>query len=274
MPSSALSYYLSVLANARLVKLHLDNGYNANYEAERFVHDVEAGHYFYPKTFAREIPVGRKLKFRYPIVPLLKIRAENLCWWGRIGANTHFNYKSYPCSAVYAYRVLTDLGRRPPERGAEVEVFPDDWDLPEAIMPQGVNLTPNENLQGWSPSTILSHTQRAFLFEAVVEEGIFPVDIPDWSYNKRLMTAVSIELENLQQIAPGDNPISDTGSQGQLTFSVPEYACPRVEKLLDFEGRSNTAIVEPISMMGIRHMYRVRHTTRDNNKQKKMQIET
>lgn len=53
MPSSAMSYYLSVLANARLVKLHLDNGYSANYEAERFVHDVEAEHYFYPKTFAR-----------------------------------------------------------------------------------------------------------------------------------------------------------------------------------------------------------------------------
>lgn len=129
-----------------------------------------------------------------------------------------------------------------------------------------MKLTPNENLQGWSPATILSHTQRAFLFEAGVEEGMFPVDIPDWSYNKRLMTAVSIELENLQHVAPGDSPTSDIESQGQLTFSVPECMRPRVEKLLDFEGRSNTAIVGPISMMGIRHMYRVRHTTLDNNK--------
>lgn len=39
MPSSALSYYLSVLTNARLVKIHLDNGYNGNYDAERFVHE-------------------------------------------------------------------------------------------------------------------------------------------------------------------------------------------------------------------------------------------
>lgn len=144
---------------------------------------------------------------------LRKLRAEGMRWWGQIGANSHFYYKSYPCSAVYARRILADLGERllprrhgEPEAAEEDELeevlpqipelpapdFPTDWNLHGAVMPD--NLTPNENMQGWRPSTQLSQIQQNFQAEAGIGEDHFPLDIPDWTLNKRLMVAVSIEL--------------------------------------------------------------------------------
>lgn len=112
-----------------------------------------------------------------------KNRAENLSWWGRVTRETHFNYKSYPCSAVYAYAILNDLLDEPI----------DEWDLPENIRPVVENLVPNENLQGWRRAEGLSRTQQAFLNEAGVFDGIFNTENNDYTYNRELMSAISVD---------------------------------------------------------------------------------
>lgn len=121
-------------------------------------------------------------------------------------------------------------------------------------------------MQGWRPLTQLSQIQRNFLAEAGISDNHFPLDNPDWTLNKRLIVAVSIELENIKSIASGEVPESNVGSQGQLTLSNSDDNRLRTAKLLDYEGRSNTDMIGPISMMGIRHMYRVRHIVDDDNK--------
>lgn len=41
------------LCLARLAQIHIENGYRSNYNTDKFVHDVQAAKYFYPKTLAR-----------------------------------------------------------------------------------------------------------------------------------------------------------------------------------------------------------------------------
>lgn len=103
------------------------------------------------------------------------------------------------------------------------------------------------------------------LNEAGVQVGVFHVDNRDYTYNKELMNAISVELENLQWIESGEEPTGVSGSQGQLTYNLSYGPEDEVEKRGDFLGESLLNIVGPISLMGIRHLYRIRHNVAHRN---------
>ncbi|CAG9840816.1 unnamed protein product [Diabrotica balteata] len=224
VPPSALSYYLATLTYARLVQIHLENGFETDWQTERFSRDVQ-------------------------------------------------NARSYPCTAVYAKRILAEFNV-PREQellddDKEEEVDENDdsrvWNLPQAIRPAG-NLIRNRNLQGWLPSQGLSRIQQAFLAEAGVVAGLFECENQSWNFNRKLMEAVSIELSNLQHIEAGDCPTVVAGSQGQIPFNKPQPPEHGMTLEIDCDrtGSSLLEVAGPIANLGVKHLYRTQHIIENN----------
>lgn len=124
IPKSAFAYYCAILTNHRLLKIHTENSFDANYETIKFIQNIDNEPYFCRQTLARylsgfgntRILGGRSLKFYYPPAVLRKIRVNTLRWWGRVSEATHHLYLRYPCPAVYYLRLMNEyLEQEPPD---------------------------------------------------------------------------------------------------------------------------------------------------------------
>lgn len=208
MPKSAFAYYFAILTNHRLLKIHTENSFDANYETIKLIQNIDNEQYFYPQTLARylsgfentRILGGRSLKFYYPPAILRKIRVNTLRWSGRVSEATHHLYLRYPCPAVYYLRLMNEyLGQEPPDEpvdGGEEEEAPEPNDIEQWNLPKRMRLAigrPNINLQGWKPLVKLSPVQRAFFDAADFDPRENPKGL-EWSYNLALMNAVSMKF--------------------------------------------------------------------------------
>lgn len=83
-------------------------------------------------------------------------------YFGEASPLTQPVYKAYPCVAVYAQRILADIG------GAV------DWDLPAGIRPDDGNaIHQNPNMMGYQPSVPLTPEQNAFLSKVGITHNSF-----------------------------------------------------------------------------------------------------
>ncbi|CAH1106824.1 unnamed protein product [Psylliodes chrysocephalus] len=272
MPESALADYCAILTTQRLLKIHIENSFDANYETTKFVRDIDNAKYFYPKTLSRylsgfgntRIVGGRSLKFYYPPAVARKVTVDDLRWWGRVNDQTHHLYLNYPCTAVYYSRVVHDyVGRQQfveaEGEEEEEEDADEDLDLPARIRPlQWDRSSPNVNLQGWKSRTHLTNIQRGFLDTADFDPRESPRGL-EWNYNPSWINAVSIELENLNFIEAGTVAESSGGSQGQTTFAFPYSDDELPVSTGDFIGKSNLDVSGPIANLGVKHLYRVKY---------------
>lgn len=268
---SAFAYYCAVLTYKRLLQVYRDNQFEIEPFEETFIKQVDAGEYLVPSVLATylngfgntSIPSGRDLKLN-----LRRPEYENVDdlpgWFGQVGANTHYLYKSYPCLAVYAYRIQHDLGL--PEEALDdeeddVAAEPDGrWDLPEELRPVGRAGRPTENLLGWRRSERLSREKRDFLHLCNITAQEFPSNNRGLCFNMRLMNAVNTELRNVERLNFQTVSTLSAGSQGQLTFDK-FYATARegVEVRQQCITNSMSGPLGPASFIGGSLVYRTIH---------------
>ncbi|KAG8303870.1 hypothetical protein J6590_108021, partial [Homalodisca vitripennis] len=140
VPLSALAYYCAVYTYARMLDVHRANFRGLSYEESEFVAKVKEFENLIPKSLSTVLagignttcPNGRDLKFR--LLPRNYREGEYMDveipgYFGMAGPTTQPLYHSYPCIAVYAQRILADIG------GVQ------NWDLPDGIRPDDANAT-------------------------------------------------------------------------------------------------------------------------------------
>lgn len=128
-------------------------------------------------------------------------------YFGEDGPNTQPVYKSYPCVAVYAQRILAEVNE-------EVE-----WNLPEDIRPANPRATnPNSNLLGYRQAMPLSNEQKAFLSKVGITRHNFNFYNGSIALNIPLILAIQRELSEVKGIIMSPFPNVSVGSSGQLAF--------------------------------------------------------
>lgn len=157
---------------------------------------------------------GRNLLFR--LAPRA-YQAAGGCtgWFERIGANSHWKYAAYPCTAVYARRIMEELNLQGPAQA--------DWHLPDVIQPvEEHHGFPTRNLLGYGPLVRPRPDALAFIQSSGVTGANFPSTYDCASYNRALMSAISAELQNTDTFKPRTpSAFTPTGSKAQLgVFSI------------------------------------------------------
>lgn len=177
VPESAFAYYSAVFAYARMLDIQQNNFRGLTFDETEYLAKVKEFNSPIPKALSMSLaglgnttcPNGRDLKFRLAEREYhdgVYQRVEIPGYFGEAGPHTQSVYKSYPCVAVYAQRILAEVN-------AEV-----NWNLPEGIRPANPQATtPNSNLLGYKQATPLSNEQRAFLSKAS-----YPFQLQQWKH--------------------------------------------------------------------------------------------
>lgn len=124
-----MGYYCAVYIYARMLDVQRNNFRGLTFEEKKFLAKVKEFNTPIPKALSMVLagignttcPNGRKMKFRMMNRQYVDDEYQEVeipGYYGEVGPATQPLYKSYPCIAVYAQRILADLG------GDE------DWDLP------------------------------------------------------------------------------------------------------------------------------------------------
>lgn len=222
--SAVFHYYGAVLTYKRLLEVVRDNQFQISPDEIRFIEQINDGEYLVPSVLSTYlsgfgntfVPSGREVKFvmKRPPRRATKRADDKVGWFGRVNADTHYLYRSYPCLPVYASRIQADLG------GMNDQVDNDDpgnWNLPPEIRPDLEDAGfPNENLLGWRPRSDLNHEARRFITNCQITQDRFESANPNLCLNIQLMHAVSTELSLIDRVKCQDVPKVPTGSQGQL----------------------------------------------------------
>lgn len=158
--------------------------------------------------------------------------ADKNGWFGAVNENTHYLYKSYPCSPVYASRVQQDLrysGFPDDDVVQDVDQLDEDdievdeneriWNLPDEIRCQAQGCgNPNENMLGYKYAEKLNSEKISFLTSCGINPNRFTSVNTGDTLNIELMNAVDSEYREVQHIKNGMAPTLITGSIGQLPF--------------------------------------------------------
>lgn len=140
IPQSVFAYYSAVYAYACMHDVQQNNFRGLTFDEKEFLSKMKEFDSPIPKALSTTLaglgnttcPNGRDLKFR--MLPRAYVEGEYNGveipgYFGEATPLTQPLYKSYPCIAVYAQRILADIGG----------VI--DWDLPAGIRPQDANAT-------------------------------------------------------------------------------------------------------------------------------------
>lgn len=257
VPESALAYYCSVYAYARMLEVHQSNFRGLTYDEREFLAKVKEFDQPIPKALATvlagigntTVPNGKELKFK--MLPRAYAEGEYLGvniqgYFGTAGPETQALYKSYPCIAVFAQRILADLG-------GDI-----DWNLPQGIRPADANAVhPNPNLLGYRPSVHLSAEQIAFLSKTGVTPDHFQFDNGSLAINISLILAVQRELNQVKGIQFSPFPNVSAGSTGQIVFShSTSSVLPGYDVSEDLILRSQVRISNPVAFVASCAKYR------------------
>lgn len=152
VPQSAFAYYSATYAYARIIDVHQSNFRGLTFDESEFLSKMKEFNSPIPKALSTVLaglgnttcPNDRDLKFRmlpreYQDGEYQDVEIPGS--FGEASPQTQPLYKSYPCIAVYAQRILADIS-------GDV-----DWDFPNGIRPADDNaLHPNANMLGYKPS--------------------------------------------------------------------------------------------------------------------------
>lgn len=216
VPSSAVSYYFAVCTWARMLRLHLENGYSCSPDEERFVEQVNSLNLRIPTLLAHylagfgntRVPNGRDIRFRLSDRTYQRI-GEMPGWFGRVSAASQPLYQSYPCLAVYASKLLADVSRQP---------FQAFWQLPDEIRPlQPGAVGPTAAMLGFGPRLRTNEQQKAYLEGVGISSDYMPPSAnPELPLFVDLLLTLQTELDAVDGIRKSPIPAQCVGSQGQL----------------------------------------------------------
>lgn len=261
IPESALSYYAAVCTTYRLLHLQRSNSLPLSLDEDRFVEQVASMQLECPPLLAHylsgfgntRVPSGRDIRFRMLDRPLTVTRGEIQGWFGRVSAETQALYASYPCLAVYAARVLSDVNPA---------AYARDWTFPDEIVPNiGGGVRPSTACLGYAPRARLSPTQIAFIEGLNIVHGErFPSANRSFPISIDLLNAVKNELRQCKDVKLSPLPTSIVGSQGQLGRVIFDN---EFEQIVDRPTTFNSPYLMPneISALASAFGYRVYHDT-------------
>lgn len=286
VPDSAFAAYCATLTYARLLAVHSHNGYPLSYDEREFLSEVKQGQFVIPNLLQIyldgigniTVPEGRELRFKLLRPHYVRGAFGNVAipgFFDRVGPDTHFLYKSYPCLAVYFDRLLHDMAAHPGEEG--------DWDLPDNISPDDPEEPapnpddeqvirrrdpvahpdfPTENMLGYRTSSTLSSVMKSWLIsEARVNVNRVSFDNESIAYSSSLMNAVCTELRQCDvfKLAVLDLQ-SANGSIGQLLSVAPVLTTvPEYESVMD--ATSLTKLSDVVTSLAGPFRYRSFHST-------------
>nr|WAK75587.1 MAG: hypothetical protein [Partitiviridae sp.] len=220
VPQSALAYYSGVVLYARMLHIHAANGFQTSRDEDAFVQRVSEGRYPLPEPITDfimgfgNVTLLSGAYVQFQLLPRQYQQAGGLPgWFGRVGSQTHYLYKSYPCLAVFARRIQEDIAA---SRRAAHAV---GWDLPEEIQPaEAEHGLPTPNLLGYARAVQYRQEVVTFLTSTGVEEDSFPSVNASVPFCVELMNAVAQELANTTAFRLTSIIYDAQGSQAQIPW--------------------------------------------------------
>lgn len=151
--------------------------------------------------------------------------------FGKVGATTHWKYKTMSSPLVFLLRIIEDL------RVSTNPEAPADWDLPAEIIPTapGYDLKPNVNLLGWVSDVPMSGDQRREVIRCnfTVDESL-GVSRNPWGgpINLTLMSSISQSIAKAKGLItiPGSGMAEGSMSQVMYTQTHPDSLEPVPKK--------------------------------------------
>ena len=226
VPHCAFQYYCAAILYSRMLDVHAQNGYPVTYEEMEFVRVIKGCDYPVPgpnELYLSGIgnttmPSGRNVNFR--MLEREYVESEDLSqgWFGRVGPETHFLYRMYPCLAVYVRNIQASLLYTENPNAANF-----GWNLPADIRPIEDAGLPTTNMMGYDIPEKFGGEQLAFLREL----GFAAEHTPE-SVNREIpllidvMAAVSAELGFVKAFKCLSASYLQKGSQAQNMIVEPE----------------------------------------------------
>lgn len=177
-----------------------------------------------------------EMRFRLPNEFLSKTFNWATGIFGKVGADTHFLYESFPAPGIAALRVLNDLTKKVEDNGV--------WDFPKDLRPDyeedstvaGRGPRPTRNLLGWAPAERPTLEQLK-LFQASNIESDDPVNDLSGFFEKshKLLTQISAYFDGTKNPPPpiftrstfGENPSPPTLTKSHFAHKSPQNSGPK-----------------------------------------------
>lgn len=246
IPASAFNYYVACLAYARLIQLNKFHG-TTTFDEDWFLGNIYNGSFNPPAMIAHYLAGfgnveldGIKLDVRFKQRDYVTVPGHSKGWFGAFGPQTHTLYRSYPCLAVYAQRMVQDLLFTATPRDPY-------WCFPDLIASADFG-KPNRNILGYAPARKLSREQSDFLNEVGIQADGFQTKNDSIPMLMELLHAVQTQLRYSRDANLATLPDSRSGSLAQCV--VTSYYAPEVGQRLDRSISYEHTAYTPVKING------------------------